>query len=389
MENLLTPNFGTVTNCEAFRLTSQMLNKALDTAKTEGREYAWAPLDVDYWLPEKTDFNYEHACPNFTVILNPQSINKSLTLDVICVFESYQGYQNRLVLFVTVFQVKGTQKLEELMDVGRMFAYMRFCARDDYRDIDIKWWNQFLSTHAVSSEAILLFQEDKSAAQAWAEQTFSNNSYNALVGKCGEFVFAGWAEECGLPVSRVDLKHHPEGTDEYDFSHTVLFGGKLKLDIKTFQIQEGERRNWWNVGESCLEGSHKQDVIIFTVIDEDFRMGKVVGYLRPDEIKRQGNYMPPFDDCNPYSLGYYRVYLKDIQNHYYLRALFDLKNQFFNGLGFTNFSPHKALTEMIKDYPLDPIVAHRLGINDLHTPHRGGMRNLTAKPTLRMFVPLH
>lgn len=379
----LTGNFTTASTCQAFVLTSKLLEETLEKARKEGRNYAWGPLDDDYWLAEKSDFNYEILCPNFIVGLTNSLSGVVLEVEVCAIFESYQGYENFWSSFAKVFQVEGDPNFEELVYIARMFAYLRFSNRDYYRECDRRFWSEFLTQNVVSNETIMIFKEDKDVALTWANRTFPNNSLNAWVGKCGEFVFAGWAGECRLPVSRVDLKKHEQG-DEYDFSQNTLFinssgGNLLKLDIKTFQIEIGKQRKWWNVGENCLNGEHRQDLIVFVVIDEDFRMGKVVGYLSPEEILSTGEYVQ-----NDYGKGYYRVYLDDILNPYYLRAIIDQQNQISEGL-FFGTSPHEVVTEMIKGYPLDPITAYYSGYN-WQTLNRGGLANLTAKPTLKMFV---
>ncbi len=382
---LCQPNFETVGNSEAFRLTSEMLKKAIENAQSEGRQYVWTPLDIDYWIPEKTDFEYEYVCPNFAIFQSSQKHDKSISVDVIGIFDLGQtGYLYR-GNFVRVFQKKGELKEKELVDIARMFAYMRFYLRDRNRDLDTKWWNQFFSTHVVSNETVMICHEDKLASLEWANQIFPNNAYNAWIGKCGEFVFASWAGEYALPVSRVDLKNHSERTDEYDFSHTMLFGNKVKIDVKTFQVEKDNKRNWWNVSDNCLEGNHKQDIFVFIIVDEIFQIGKVVGFLTAEDIKRKGDYRTFYDECNPYDRGYYRIRLEDIQNPYYLRAFFDSKNQIFNGLGF-GVAPQEVITQMIKDYPLDPIVAYNLGYKDWLITKPGGMKNLVAKPTLQMFI---
>lgn len=385
------PNFITATDCEAFKLTSNMLEEILENAKSEGREYGWSPLDDDYWLPEKNDFNYEIACPNFDVL----QLEGTSYVEVYGIFESYQGYQNLCLAFAKIFQFKGEQNLSEFVDIARMFSYLRFCLRDHVRDLDQKWWNDFLFTNVVSNETTLIFTEDKLVANTWANRTFPENSYNAWIGKCGEFIFAAWAGECGLSISRVDLKDHPNG-DEYDFSHRTLLTKKnesiLKLDIKTFQLNTKQKRNWWTVNQNCLVGEHRQDIIIFVVIDENFRMGKVVGYLLPDTILKNAKYISPATDYNPYARGYYKVYLHDIYNPYYLRALLDSSNQALNGLFFA-FEPDKAFTQTIKDYPLDPMTAYYLSLSDdnyynldYYEPIPGGINNLTARPTLKLFI---
>jgi hypothetical protein len=383
----LNPSFTTATNCEAFKLTSKMLEEILEKAKVEGREYAWTPLSDDYWLAEKTDFDYEIACPNFFVLKSDNIQSISCSVEVHGLFESYQGHQNLHLAFAKVFQIKGQENLAELLDVARMYSYMRFCLRDHYRDYDQRWWSDFLSSKVVSNETTLIFTEDKSAAHTWAYQAFPNNSLNAWIGKCGEFIFSTWAGECGLSVSRVDLKDHPEG-DEYDFIHNTLLtkkdGNTLKLDIKAFQLEDQQKRKHWNVNQRCLVGDHRQDAIIFVVIDENFRLGKVVGYLPPDEILENSEYISSNMDYSSNSRGYYRVYLEDIHNPYYLRALLDSRNQFFNGV-FFGVKPSKAIKQMIKDYPLDPITAYYSEYDYQH-PIRGGLSNLTAKPTLKLFV---
>lgn len=380
----LTGNFTTASNCQAFVLTSKLLEETLEKARKEGRDYAWGPLDDDYWLVEKSDFNYEISCPNFLVGKTKSLSGVVLEVEVSAIFESYQGYENFWSSFAKVFQVEGHPNFKELVDIARMFAYLRFSSRDYYREVDHKFWSEFLTKNVVSNETILIFKEDKDVALSWAQRTFPNNSLNAWIGKCGEFVFAGWAGECGLSVSRVDLKKHEQG-DEFDFSQNSLLlnqsgGNLLRLDIKTFQLEEANKeRNWWNVGTNCLTGKHRQDIIIFVVIDEDFRMGKVVGYLSPKSILKKGEYRQ-----NEYSEGYYRVYLDDLLNPYYLRATLDSKNQFFEGLGFGN-PAHQVMADIIKDYPLDPITAYYSEYN-WQIFNRGGRINLTAKPTLKMFI---
>ncbi len=225
MELIIQPNFETASNCQAFRVTSQILKEILDNAQAEGRKYTWMPLELDYWLPENTDFDYEISCPNFLTFPDSQEIHGYIKrLEVYGIFESYLGYENYLLPFAIVFQAKGTQKIDEFITVAKMYAYLRFSGRDYYREMDTKYWNDFFLNNVVSNETILIMNEDKLAAQAWAQETFPKNSHNAWVGKCGEFIFASWAGECGLPVSRVDLIHQSEGGDEYDFSHTMLFG---------------------------------------------------------------------------------------------------------------------------------------------------------------------
>jgi hypothetical protein len=381
----LNPNFLTATNCEAFKLTSKMLKEILEKAKSEERGYHWTPLDDDYWLPEKADFDYEIACPNFDVVQVNSSNKRTSCVEVYGLFESSDG--NYVIHAFTAVYYKGEQKLQELLDVARMFAYLRFCMRDACRDLDHKWWSNFFVDNVVSNETTLIFTEDKQVANTWANRTFPQNNYNAWIGKCGEFIFATWAGECGLSISRVDLKNHPQG-DDYDFAHSTLLAKKdgkiFKLDIKTFQIIDQQKRNWWNVNESCLVGEHRQDAIIFVVIDEELRMGKVVGYLHPDEIIKKSKYISPDTEYNPYSRGYYRVNLHDIRNPYYLRALLDSQNQVFNGL-FFGVEPHEVITQMIKDYPLDPITAYYSGYN-YQNPIPGGLANIIAKPTLRLFT---
>ncbi|BCL40291.1 hypothetical protein [Nostoc sp. MS1] len=109
-------------------------------------------------------------------------------------------------------------------------------------------------SNVVSNETTLIFTEDKLAAKTWANKTFPNNSYNAWIGKCGEFIFATWAGERGLSISRVDLKDHPYG-DEYDFSHSTLFKNRdentLKIDVKTFQLNKENKRDWWYVSKNA------------------------------------------------------------------------------------------------------------------------------------------
>jgi len=70
-----------------------------------------------------------------------------------------------------------------------------------------------------------------------------------------------------------------------------------------------------------------------------------------------------------------------------LRAFLDSQNQVFNGLSF-GVTLEEVITQMIKDYPLDPIVAYNLGDKDWLTPKPGGMKNLVAKPALQMFITL-
>lgn len=375
--------------CQAFRETSQIFKQLLENAQNEGRKYSWTPVGIDYWLPEKKDFNYEISCPYFFTYPDLQDIEKSTRrLEIYAVFEDYLGHENYLLPFALVWQIKGTTKPEEFVSFAKIYAYMRFSLRDYNREKDTQWWNDFFLENAVSNETILIMNEDKIAAQAWAQDTFPDNSHNAWVGKCGEFVFASWAGECGLPVSLVDLTPHPNG-DEYDFLHHMLFGEELKIDIKAFQIQEGKNRDYWNVSVNCLEGEHKQDIIVFTVISEDFRMGKVVGYLPSNEIKKKGEYISNFNDLDYPTRGYYKIELKNILNPYYLRATLDIQNQIHNGYGFSGFSTAKVIDEMIQDYPLDPITAYRSGIEDLFAPHRGGKTNLFARPMLQMFVPLN
>lgn len=378
----VTGNFTTSTHCQAFYITADLLEDSLAKAREEGRDYAWAPLDSDYWLPEKADFDYEIACPNFLVVESHYMKGVVLEVDVQGIFVIDQKIF--VFNFAKVFQVKGEPNVRELVDISRMYAYLRFCSRDDYRDMDRHWWSKFFSENVVSNETVIIFREDKQAAQDWAQRTFPRNSLNAWIGKCGEFVFATWAAELGMSVSTVDLKPHPEG-DEFDFSHNTLFltkSGKpeLSLDVKTFQLEADKKRDWWNVGVNCLQGKHKQDLIIFVVIDEDFRMGKVVGYLEPDTILKKGKYIE-----NEYSRGYYRVYLKDILNPYYLRAMIDSKSQVFEGIFFGGVTPSKGIENMIKDYSLDPITAY-YAESDYNEFQRGGLTNLMAKPTLKMFV---
>lgn len=379
----ITWSFSTATNCQAFKLTEKLLKSCLDKARELGRDYVWYPLDDDYWLPEKNDFNYEIACPNFLVFQTNSVGGNILQVEVHAIFEFHQGYQNYFVSFVRVSQIGGEPNINELFDIARMYAYLRFSDRDDSRDQYRHWWTKFLSRNVVSNETMLIFKGDENAALSWAQRTFPDNWLNAWIGKCGEFVFADWAGACGLSVSRIDLKKHEQG-DEFDFSHNSLLlnqsgGNLLRLDIKTFQLEEANKeRNWWNVGINCLTGEHRQDIIIFVVIDQYFIIGKVVGYLSPESILEKGEFM---------SGGFYRVHLDDLLNPYYLRAKLDSKNQFFEGLCFGN-EPHKVITDIIKDYPLDPITAYYSGY-DWQSFNRGGMINLTAKPTLKMFVSLY
>lgn len=380
-------NFETATDCEAFKIALNILEERLNLAKAQKRGYAWAPLEIDYWLPEKSDFNYELACPNFAVFVNSPQNGASLTVDVMGVFDFYQGYQDVLVPFMKVFQTKGEPNLEELSDIARIVSYFRFYLRDKYRDLDSQWWDDFCLANAVSNDTVLIWAEDKEAAQEWANRTFPTNTQNAWIGKCGEFVFAGWAVERQLRVSRVDLKDHSEGTDEYDFSHTMLFGGKIKIDIKAFQLINGKKRNWWNVSENCLQGNHKQDLIVFAVIDEDYRMGKIVGFLTSEKVKTKGRYITSCNDFNPYANGYYKIFLEDMENPHYLRAWLDVRNQIFNGLGFAGITTQEVMTQMIKDYPLDPMIIYYSDNGNWLTSERGGMTNLVMKSTLKMFIP--
>jgi len=323
----ITPNFITATKSDAFKLTSKMLEEILENAKSEGREYAWNPIIDDYWLPEKNDFDYEIACPNFDVL---QTEGASF-VEVYGLFESYHEYQNLALEFAKVFQFKGDQNLQEFVDIARMYSYMRFCLRDNARDLDQNWWSDFLLTNIVSNETTLIFTEDKQVAKTWANRTFPRNNHNAWIGKCGEFIFATWACECGLSISRVDLKDHPNG-DEYDFSHTTILTKEnrsiVKIDVKTFQLDSKNKRNWWNVNQTCLVGEHRQDVIVFVVVDEDFRMGKVIGYLLPEIILEKAEYVSPNTNYDFYNKGYYKVYLDHIYNPYYLRAFLDTRNQY-------------------------------------------------------------
>lgn len=389
----ITPNFTTATNSEAFKITSKMLNQKLNIAKSEGRKYACSPLNDDYWIPEKRDFDYEIACPNFIYFQSEESSFTVMT--VYGLFETYQGYQNLLLGFARVFQYKGELNLQELLDIARMYSYMRFCLRDNVRDLDQKWWSNFLLSNVVSNETTLIFTEDKLAAKTWANKTFPNNSYNAWIGKCGEFIFATWAGERGLSISRVDLKDHPYG-DEYDFSHSTLFKNRdentLKIDVKTFQLNKENKRDWWYVSKKCLVGEHRQDVIIFVILDEDLRMGKVVGFLMSDSLLKTAEYIDNNFDDSFYSQGYYKVYLKDIYNPYYLRALLDSRSQIFNGL-FCGVDINEAFAEIVKDYPLDPMTSYHLILSGenycnsrYYEPISGGIYNLTAKPTLELLI---
>jgi hypothetical protein len=381
----LTGNFSTASNCEAFQITAKILEETLQKAKAQGKKYVWAPLDDDYWLPEESDFNYQITCPNFMVFKIESVLTPIMEVEVFALFEQYQGHQNLLSAFAKVFQVEGEPDMKELKNVAKMYAYLRFSSRDYGRELDKKFWSKFLTENVVSNETVLIFREDKKVAQTWAQKTFPNNQFNAWIGKCGEFVFAGWAGECCLPVSRVDLKPHEDG-DEYDFSHDALFlnsngGQTLKLDIKAFQIESGKSRDWWNVSERCLRGERAQDLIIFVVIDEDFRMGKVIGYLTPKEIINNCQYV----SSNEYfsSSGYFRVYLSELKNPYYLRSIVDSQNQVMSGLFFGQ-NPHEVVEEIVKGYPLDPIIAYRTG-RDWYVLNRGGRTNLMAPCSLEMF----
>lgn len=250
------PNFSLADNCLAFQITSQILEETLEKAQKEGRKYGWTFLSDDYWLPEKNSFDYELGCPIWCIESNFNKKSKSITT-----FLNIQNSlnDNQRLYFVRCFQTSGQPKISEWISISKMVSYLRYSERDFVRKQDIYWWNSFSHKNIISNETVLIWSEDKFASDSWAQRNFSHNPFNALVGKCGEFVFSYWAGECDLMVSQVDLNDHPEGDESDFFSFNFLIEGKrnLKIDIKTFQVCKEQKRDWWTISSYCLNGKHK------------------------------------------------------------------------------------------------------------------------------------
>ena len=209
---------------------------------------------------------------------------------------------------------------------------------------------------------VLLFQEDKLVANSWANHNFPDNILNAWIGKCGEFIFRAWASQRGISLSPLEISFD-RTPDKYDFVNTAshFFGMKnlffmnkeeIKIDVKTFQVQRHRERDRWNINIRCLDGEHKQDLFVFVIIDSDYRFGKVVGALFPNQVKKFGTFRQYVNEFSGYDNSYYEVKLKDLQNTHYLQAWLDTDGQVFSLMetgGATN-----PLTHLIKSYPIDP-----------------------------------
>lgn len=378
----ITPNFNIADDCLAFTITSKILDETLEKAKSEGREYAWEFLSENYWLPEKSSFDYELNCPIFGIHFHQNSIRTFIHI------ENSPSYDD-VFFFISCYRTHGELNKSEWILISKMVSYLRYSERDFVRKIDIYWWNQFSSRNVISNETVLIWSEDKSIANSWAQKNFSYNKSNALIGKCGEFVFSYWAGECGLKtISQVDLNDHPEG-DEYDFlAYSFLVTGKnnLKIDIKTFQIQKEKKRDWWNISSYCLQGRHEQDIFVFVIVDDDLRMGKVVGYLFAEDILNKGEEIVYQRDFDEFPSSYYKIHLQHINNPYFLRAFLDLREQIFS-VAPKNNTPANVISQIVRNYPLDPISSFLQG-KDWKKLQPSGEYNLAAKPTLQMFVSL-
>jgi hypothetical protein len=291
-----------------------------------------------------------------------------------------------------VFQVSGNFNEYEMFLFARSLSYLRFRQRDAMRNADVHYWNSLVKDNIVSCDTVLLFQEDKYVSHLWAKQNFSSGkSHNAWFGKCGEFIFRGWASQLGLSLSFTEINF--DGVpDEYDFINTIsgffkvknsFFMDKkeIKIDVKTFQIEDGYDRDYWTISQRCLVGNHKQDIFAFVIIDEDFRLGKVVGMLTAEEVQKKGILYEFFDEFNYYSNSYYKIKLSDLKNTYYLRAFLDTDGQILSLM--ETMGAKNSLINLISNYPLDPILIS----NDEYNSINYDTHNLVIKPRLLMYIP--
>ena len=61
-------NFVTACQCEGFLETIKFVNNLILEAEKNGRDYWWEKEMDDYWLPEKTQIDYEIMCPRFELV---------------------------------------------------------------------------------------------------------------------------------------------------------------------------------------------------------------------------------------------------------------------------------------------------------------------------------
>ena len=383
-------NFVTVCECDGFKATVEFLNNLLLKAEAEGRTYSWIRIVEDYYLPEKIHIDYEFMCPNFNVVKSDQLFDGKIAFDTIAsVLIDNTEVQ---ITFARVFQVSGNFNEYEMFLFARSLSYLRFRQRDAMRNADIHYWNSLVKDNIVSCDTVLLFQEDKYVSHLWAKQNFSSGkSHNAWFGKCGEFIFRGWASQLRLSLSFTEINF--DGVpDEYDFINTIsgffkvknsFFMDKkeIKIDVKTFQIEDGYDRDYWTISQRCLVGNHKQDIFAFVIIDEDFRLGKVVGMLTAEEVQKKGILYEFFDEFNYYSNSYYKIKLSDLKNTYYLRAFLDTDGQVLSLM--ETMGAKNSLINLISNYPLDPILIS----NDEYNSINYDTHNLVIKPRLLMYIP--
>ena len=391
------PNFVTVCGCEGFRLTLNFLDNLIKEAELGGRSYSWMPIVPEYWLPEKNHIDYEISCPKFEVIKSDKIYNKP-TFNTIAYIQI--GDIEVKSHFVQVFQLSGDLNQVELFLFARSISYLRFMKRDGLRNADVTRWNKLVEHNIASNDTVLLFQEDKDAAHLWADCNFSReNVYNAWIGKCGEFIFRGWCSQRGLSLTYTEIKINGV-PDEYDFINQPSFFLRLKnsfllnkedikIDVKTFQLEGNSKRDYWTINKRCTIGNHVQDLFVFVIISEDFRLGKVVGVLTCKEVKRKGKLHSYFDDFTGYENSYYKVKLADLRNTYYLRAYLDTDGQCFSlmeTMGATN-----PWANLIKSYPIELMLIDEYDrfyddLNDLFDDDGYSSYNLVVKPNLTMYI---
>lgn len=355
-------NFVTACQCEGFLETIKFVNNLILEAEKNGRDYWWEKEMDDYWLPEKTQIDYEIMCPRFELVEVKELTNSFRRTTFQTIAYIVVNGKDLKIPFGYFSQGKGDFNQNELSLFAFSISYLRFRIRDGIRNADVARWDSLVESNIASTDTSLLFREDKLAAHLWANYNFPDSFTNAWIGKCGEFIFRGWASQRGIVLSPVEIKFDRK-PDKYDFTNTVhnffriknsffLDKEEIKIDVKTFQVQDYENRDHWNISVRCLEGEHKQDLFVFVIIDDDFVFGKVVGALFPNQVKKFGTFHQYTDEFSGYNRSYYEVKPKDLQNTHYLHAWLDTDGQMFSLMetgGATN-----PLTHLIKSYPIDP-----------------------------------
>lgn len=378
-------NFEISSSGEHYNATGNYIQELKGCAEKDGYQYSWMPLALDYDIPEITDVDYRTQCPIICGELGKFHGNPACNTYYLLPNKQGSNGEDVIMPAVIAFTHGSTEVNEQdLLNYAKAVSYMRFALRDARRENNHEFWKNLYETHIISNNAVIVFSEDVERAREWAQETFPNNVEYATQGKVGEFAFKTWASERRLPLSNIDLVLR-DTPDNYDFLYKRPFSGdQIRIDVKTYlETSKSKKRKHWHISRSCIYGSNTKDIFTFVVLEESMRYATIVGMLFAKDVERVGEYC----NSNYNDSGYYRVYEKDLINPYYVQAFFDSYSRFINGMGF-GVSSAKALEETIKDYPIDPVIAHELGYPDPYTPRRGGLHNLCCFATKRSIIPI-